>query len=175
MRTLVLYESMFGNTEAVARSIAEGLRLSGTCETSSVDALRPGALAEIDLLVVGAPTQAWGLPRARTWYSPTALQAKAAPRPEGFLRDELAAIVEGRGRAAAAFATRLDRPRALTGSAARGISRRLRRRGWVLVDRPMSFVVTGTDGPLRAGEIERARAWGESLGRAVAQAPTVTT
>jgi hypothetical protein len=171
MRSLVVYESMYGNTEAIARSIAEGLTPLGRCDVATVDALGDGALTDVDLLVVGAPTQAWGLPRPRTWYGPTKMQSKAAPVPQWFLRDWLVALPEGRGRASAAFDTRLDRPRVLTGSAARGIARRLRRRGWGSVDAPLSFIVTGTDGPLRTGELERARAWGNALGRAAEGSP----
>jgi hypothetical protein len=62
----------------------------------------------------------------------------------------------------AAFDTRAAKPAMLTGSAARGIARRMRRMGYVVAGEE-SFMVEGTDGPLREGELERARAWGASL------------
>jgi len=63
---------------------------------------------------------------------------------------------------AAAFDTRGDARVALTGSAARGIARRLRRQGLDVVD-SQSFLVADSEGPLEDGELDRARAWGEQL------------
>ena len=51
----------------------------------------------------------------------------------------------------------------MPGSAARAIARRLRRLGAVLVADPESFRVVGSPGPLAAGELDRARQWGEQL------------
>jgi hypothetical protein len=172
MRSLVVYESMYGNTEEIAASVAQGLSRHGAVTVSNVDALAPGALADVDLLVVGAPTQAWGLPRVRTWFGPTTTRTPAAPMPDRFVRDWLQDLPDGHGRAGAAFATRLGRPRALTGSAASGIARRMRRRNWPQLVAPESFIVTGTDGPLREGELDRAEAWGDALGRAVDRRPS---
>jgi hypothetical protein len=69
----------------------------------------------------------------------------------------------GGGKPAAAFDTRLDRSPLLTGAAARGIAKRLRRRGYEVIADPESFLVEDPEGPLAEGELERARAWGESL------------
>ena len=69
----------------------------------------------------------------------------------------------GHGRAAA-FDTRFDKPAFLTGSAAKGIAKRLRQRGFELVAEPESFFVLGTEGPLKDGELERAAAWAVALG-----------
>jgi hypothetical protein len=51
----------------------------------------------------------------------------------------------------------------MAGGAARGIARRLRRHGYHLVMDPEGFVVDDAYGPLRAGEIERAKEWGAQL------------
>ena len=67
---------------------------------------------------------------------------------------------------AAAFDTRIDKPPALTGVAARGIAKRLGRRGWKLVAEPESFFVEDSEGPLADGELERAREWGKALAHA---------
>jgi hypothetical protein len=69
----------------------------------------------------------------------------------------------GDGKPAAAFDTRLDRSPILTGMAARGIAKRLRRRGYEVIEEPESFLVEDSEGPLAEGELERARAWGASL------------
>jgi hypothetical protein len=81
------------------------------------------------------------------------------------MRDWLDSIGPGADRPAVTFDTRVDKPRWLTGSAGRQVARRLRAQGWHLAGSPRSFVVTGTDGPLVSGELGRARAWGDELGR----------
>jgi hypothetical protein len=64
----------------------------------------------------------------------------------------------------AAFDTKISRPR-LPGSAARAARNRLRRAGFPAVLPAENFYVQGTPGPLVDGELARARAWGERLGR----------
>jgi len=162
MRSLVVCESLYGNTEAVAHAIAEGLSRYGEVAILTPDAADPEEVRATDLLVVGAPTHAWGLPRTSSWDTG---KPETVRRGAGRLvRDWLIDVSTGDGRPAAAFATRLDKPSMVTGSAARGIARRLRRRGWSQVVTPTSFVVLGTKGPLRDGELDRARIWGDALG-----------
>jgi hypothetical protein len=63
---------------------------------------------------------------------------------------------------AAAFDTRAAAP--MSGGAAHGIAHRLRAHGYDLVAEPTGFVIEGgADGPLRDGELDRARAWGTTL------------
>ena len=71
-----------------------------------------------------------------------------------------------RPRQAAAFDTRVHGSPLLTGSASHGIGRRLQRHGYNVVGTE-SFVVTGTEGPLAEGELDRARAWGAELAQAL--------
>jgi hypothetical protein len=91
------------------------------------------------------------------------LEAGATQHPS--LRTWLSGV-DARGIRAAAFDTRGDARAALTGSAARGIARRLRRRGCSVVGSP-SFLVADSEGPLEDGELDRAREWGRSLASAV--------
>ena len=163
MRSLVVFESAYGNTEAIARAIAEGLSRHGDAEACTTDAADSARLADIDLLVVGAPTHAWSLPRKRTWASAKGANPLHEPLMRAWLRD----LPIGVDRPSAAFSTRFDKPQILTGSASRGIARALRQQGWSRAATPVSFVVTGTEGPLRSGEVEQARSWGDALGRAV--------
>src|SRR5215207_10007674 len=65
-RALVVYESVFGDTEAIARAVAEGI--AGHVPVDVVAAREaPNVLgADIALLVVGGPTHAFGMPRPAT-------------------------------------------------------------------------------------------------------------
>ena len=67
-----------------------------------------------------------------------------------------------KGLAVASFDTRIKK-RGLPGSAAKSVMRKLVRKGGTAVDGPHSFWVSGTDGPLVDGEIDRAQEWGRSL------------
>jgi hypothetical protein len=64
----------------------------------------------------------------------------------------------------AAFDTRFDESRWLSGSAAHVAATQLRRHGFRLLTAPHSFFVVGMSGPLAPGELERARRWGRMLG-----------
>ncbi|MGE0305677.1 MAG: flavodoxin family protein, partial [Acidimicrobiia bacterium] len=157
----VVYESLYGNTKMIAEAVARGLERHGPVSVSSVPDIAGVDLEEIDLLVVGAPTHAWSLPRQRTWEGAPNRVPGAAPL---LVRQWLEIVPDGQGRTAAAFATRIDKSVRITGTAARRISRRLRRRGWTGIIAPESFLVDGTEGPLIDGEIARAVAWGERVG-----------
>jgi hypothetical protein len=90
-------------------------------------------------------------------------------RDEPGLREWLRDLPKRDGARAAAFDTRLDRSPMLTGMAARGIAKRLRRRGYEVVASE-SFLVEDSEGPLEVGELDRARAWGEQLASELASA-----
>jgi hypothetical protein len=161
MHALVVYETSFGNTEAVARAIAEGLASRATVTLlNATDA--PPSLTGIDLLVAGGPTHAFGLSRPSTRQDAARRGATRGATGAG-LREWLAALDPGPGTAStAAFDTKVQKPR-LPGSAGHAIARRLRRLGLPRLARPHTFRVTGTAGPLAAGEVDRARAWGREL------------
>lgn len=156
MTAAVVYETSFGNTRRVAETIARELGATAY----AVDAAP--ALDGIDLLVVGAPTHVHGLSTAR---SRQAAHDQGAPGEEAGAgaRGLLETLPRGSGLRAAAFDTRVDKPRVLTGSAAAGIVKRLRRHGCTVVAEPESFFVESTEGPLAAGELERAAAWAQRL------------
>jgi len=176
MRALVVYESMFGNTEAIAEAIAEGLRSQMDVEIADVASAPEWIPRDVGLMVVGGPTHAFSMSRPQTREA-AAKQAGHTVTPESVgLREWLAGLEwVGAGNqpgtvAAAAFDTRVDRPR-LPGSAARKAYKRLRRLGFEVVEPAMSFWVEGTPGPLEPGEETRARRWGEDLASIVTGVP----
>ena len=75
-----------------------------------------------------------------------------------------------RARPVAAFDTRVNWPRLLSGSAASGIAKRLEAAGARLVAPEGSFIVD-TQPDLLPGELDRARAWAESLAASVVPVP----
>jgi hypothetical protein len=67
MRALVIYESMFGDNQQVARAITAGLQEAGvTTEEIEVGNAPSTISPDADLLVVGAPNHAWSLPGPST-------------------------------------------------------------------------------------------------------------
>jgi hypothetical protein len=170
MRALVTFESVYGNTRAIAEAVGEGLRPIGEVSVVSQDDLTPQLTAEAELVVVGAPTHMHGLPTSFTRKMAAKASeeegvevdpsAEAGPGIRTWLSEQ-----SGEGRAAAAFDTRADKNPALTGSAARGIAKRLRRAGFELTAEPESFFVDDAEGPLADGEVDRARDWGAAVAR----------
>jgi flavodoxin len=164
MKVLVVFESMYGNTAAVARAIAEGLRPTVDVVTAlGVNEVDPRDVSGYDLVVVGGPTHAHGMSRTTTRM--TAIEDAKRTYDEPTKGEGLREWIEGLhgdGRAAAAFDTRIDAPAALTGAASKGIAKRLAGRAFkVVVDRE-SFLVTKQN-MLVDGELERAEAWGARL------------
>ena len=168
MRSLVVYESSFGNTRQVAEQIAEALAEAGEVEIVTVDDEMPG-LAHVDLLVVGAPTHVHGLSSTRSRAS--AVEQGAGGEVGIGARGWIDRLPLCGGPRIAVFDTRAHKPELLVGSAAHGIAKRLRKHGYRLAVEPESFFVTSTPGPLEAGELERAAAWGRALANEV---PTPT-
>jgi Flavodoxin domain len=165
MRSLVVYESWFGNTKRIAEEVAEALEEEGEVELVSVDAPVP-ELGGFDLLVIGAPTHIHGVSSRRSRHG--ALDQGGQGEVGIGVRGFIDRLPNGAcGPRVAAFDTRADKPVWLVGSAARGIARRLRERGYLLAAEPESFFVQGTPGPLAAGELDRAGEWGKAVASGV--------
>jgi hypothetical protein len=170
MKALLVYESMFGNTEQIARAVAEGLSRRLPVQTLDVGSAPLTLGSDIGLVVVGGPTHVFGLGR---------VDGRADTRADGRVAaadGRNGSVTHGRGLrtwleglhvgasgvAAAAFDTRVNRPR-LPGSAARAADRQMRRQGMHPIVLPRSFRVRRTTGPLADGESEQARQWGEQV------------
>jgi hypothetical protein len=163
MRALVVFESMFGNTRQIAEAVADGL--SGAVPTDLVEVSRAPARipGDVDLVVVGGPTHAFGMTRPGTRQD--AAKQASGPLVSGGtgIREWLEQLTPASRRiGAAAFDTKIRKP-SLPGSAAKGAERRLRRCGFGMLEPARTFWVRGTRGPLYDGEEERARRWGARL------------
>ena len=169
MKVLVMYESMFGNSERVAHAVADGLRETVEVLIRDVTTAHPGDLAgDIDLLVVGGPTHALSMSRPSTRED--AIRQGAG---QGLASRGLREWLEGlsgdlHGLPFAAFDTRVSRVRRLPGSAARSATRVLRRHQGRMLVTPESFFVDDVAGPLDHDEVARAKAWGRHLAAVMA-------
>lgn len=146
MKTLVVFDSVYGNTEKIARAVAEAI--PGEVEVLRVGQVQAEALETVDLLVIGSPTHG-------------ALPTEAAQA----LVDRIGPPTRD-GARAAAFDTRLTW-RFLEkwgGFAAPKMAVMLEDKGWTMAGEPGGFFVKGLKkGPLKKGEVERASAWARGL------------
>jgi flavodoxin len=147
MHSVVVVDSEFGNTYELAEVVAAELGAAGPVDVINVraPASEAGLPADIDLFVVGGPTQVHGVSQSLKHY----LDAL----PPRFLTEV----------ASASFDTRLRGWPVVTGAAAGGIARRLKKLGAHAVVPPESFLVMGKEGPLVDGELERSRAWAKEI------------
>jgi flavodoxin len=156
MKALVVYDSVFGNTEQIAQAIGNALGSHEDVEILRVSNAKPEQLTGLKLLIVGSPTQK---------FRPTAAINNLLKRvPKNGLK----------GVKIAAFDTRLtmsDIEKSpilsffvrLFGYAAQPISDRLKKKGAELIIPPEGFLVEGTQGPLKEGELERAANWAKQI------------
>jgi hypothetical protein len=162
MKAIVVYESYWGNTGAVARAIAEGIGPDARALPTS-DA-KGDALAGVGLIVAGSPIVAFSLPTEKARRDMAAKPGKAPSPPDlshPSMRSWLEALPKGKG-GAAAFETGF---KLSPGSAAGTILKKLKDSGYEPIAKKERFLVKGTYGPLREGELERAKAWGATLAR----------
>ncbi|PXY19014.1 flavodoxin family protein [Prauserella muralis] len=162
MRALVVFESMFGNTQTIAKAVAAGLTPHLDVELLEVSTAPSEIGTDVGLVVVGGPTHAFGMTRAST-RADAAKQATEGLVSKGDgIREWLAGLRLPRHVHVAAFDTKVSKPK-LPGSAAHAAHRQLRKLGGDAAAKAETFYVEGTTGPLAEGETERARRWGEQL------------
>jgi len=169
MRALVVYESMYGNTRTIASAIASGLGSVVSVELASIGDVTKEHLRDLDLLIVGGPTHGHAMSRASTRQAAIAAAEKpdaglvVEPGADGVGVREWIDTLGTLDLMAAAFDTRINLPALLTGRAATGIAKKLRRHGLHMVTEPESFLVTKHN-ELLPNEAARAEAWGRRLG-----------
>ena len=159
MDAIVVYESLWGNTADVARAVAMGL--GAGARALRVDEVRAEDVAGACLSVAGAPVFGFKLSshKMRDGIRRDPGRGFAPDLSCPLLRDWLEDLPRG-DKPVAAFDTRVRGP---FGKGSPEILRLFEERGYVAVAEPEGFVVKGSQGPLRKGELERARAWGAQL------------
>lgn len=144
MKALVVYHSLFGNTKTIAEAIAS--QLGSQVTLKPVQQLAAGDLEGTELLVVGTPTHRMMIPPE--------VHEVIARLPKHSLA----------GIKVATFDTSMKVNWFVDLVHAAGqLLRRLRRLGGQAAAKPAVFWVTGFKGPLKAGELERAKTWAQSF------------
>jgi len=163
MTVLIVVESSFGNTMAVAEALAAVLRRpAGQGDVTVVQTddaprvLPPG----VDLLILGAPTHAFTLPTPKSREQ--AARKGASTTTKVGVREWIEQLAPDPELRVLTFDTSI-RMRFSLGCAAKAACRLLGRRGFAAAERGPSFYVTGTAGPLADGERQRAGDWAEQL------------
>lgn len=162
----MIYESMFGDNQQVARAIAAGLVAGGVDAEAIEVGITPTAIGgDVDLLVVGSPNHAWSMPRPNTRQS-AAEQADGPLVSQGIgVREWLRAARLPAGLRTVAYDTRGSHPKAVVAMdhASASIEKGLAKLGGSRLVPAEHFRVADMKGPLEPGEPERARAWGGTL------------
>jgi len=148
MKALIAYDSMFGNTEKIAQSISDILAESVNVEMVKISKLNPKELKGFELVFVGSPTH----------------RCKPSESVNVFLDNIPRRALKGIS--VASFDTRYHMSKWLlwlAGSATKRIARKLKSKRGILLLKPESFIVTGREGPLEDGELERASLWSKTI------------
>jgi flavodoxin len=157
MKVLIVYDSVFGNTEQIAQAIGNALGSQKDVEILRVSNVKPQQLTGLKLLIVGSPTRGF--------------------RPTPAISNLLKSIPKNglKGVKVAAFDTRFTMDEIessvfillilvnIFGYAAKPIADRLKKKGGDLIMPPEGFYVKGTEGPLKEGELERAADWAKQI------------
>ena len=160
MNALVVVESMWGNTRAVADAVARGLG-----EEAEVVEIQqaPAALPDdVDLLVVGGPTHAFSMSRSKTRHDAVERGAQGAYESQG-IREWLDGLQPSDRIDVATFDTRVSKVKRLPGSAAKAAGKEVRRHHLGRLIATESFYVDDMEGPLHEGELDRAHRWAAQL------------
>ena len=146
LKVLIVYDSVYGNTEKVANAI--GGAIIGEVKVLRVGEVNVSELEPFNLLIVGSPTQG----------------GRPTPGIQAFLNKISESVIKGVK--VAAFDTRMStRFIGIFGYAAERIANSLKKNGATLITPPEGFFVKdkGQEDSLKEGELERAARWAKEI------------
>jgi hypothetical protein len=165
VKAVVVYESLWGNTAAIANAVAEGI--GGGARALTADEADSSALAGADLLAAGAPLLGFKLP-TEAMRDGIRTNPGRPPAPPDLSHPSLRSWLETLPRGSCRYAAFETRLRLSPGSATGEIAEAFERAGYRPATDAKRFIVKGKFGPLKDGELEKARAWGAELARLIA-------
>ena len=155
MKVLIIYDSVFGNTEQVAQVMGSALGSQAEVNILRVGDVKPEHLTGLDVLIVGSPTRA---------FSPTPETKKLLGSiPQHGLKGIKVAAFDTRIALSDVDSRILPVFVKVFGYAAKPIADRLTKKGGDLIISPEGFFVKGSEGPLKDGELERATDWAKQI------------
>lgn len=158
MKTLVVFDSVHGNTEKIALVIGKGLEGSGEVRIAKINEVDPQYLDEYSLVIAGSPTHA-GNP------TPTTKEFIGKIPAGGLKNVNVTAFDTGIPAEGKSFFLRMFLK--ILGYAAPRLAKSLEGKGGKLVIPAKGFFVIGREGPLQEGEEEKAVAWAKAVLEAV--------
>jgi len=151
MKALVIYDSVFGNTEKIAQAMGQALG----SQAIRVGDVRAEHLAGLDVLIVGSPTRAFSpTPAIKNWLKSLAANSLKGVKVAAF--DTRIALADVNSRILPAFVK-------VFGYAAEPIGKQLTKKGGTQALSPEGFFVNGSEGPLKDGELDRAADWAKQF------------
>ena len=155
MKVLVIYDSVFGNTEKIAQTIGTAFARDNDVQILPVSEVEAAYEQGLALLVAGSPTRS---------FRPTEAVANfLKAMPKNLLVNIRVAAFDTRLALDTIDSSALRFIVDKGGYAAKTIAKELEKKGGYLHTHPEGFFVTGEQGPLKDGELERAAKWGEKL------------
>lgn len=155
MKALIIYDSLYGNTERIAKAVKDAFDSGHETTLLPVKDVDAGHLAGLDLLIAGSPTQG---------FRPTKLLQKFFSEiPRGGLKNVNIAAFDTRIAWQEIHLRVLKIMMRQFGYAANPIAKALVKKGGKLIIPPEGFFVKETEGPLKEGEEERAKEWGRKV------------
>ncbi len=151
MKILVVYDTVHGNTEQIAKSIGKGFGTDNDVEVVRADNTGVNPLTGVELLVIGSPTH------GGRFTKPIEEFFKKIPKNK--LQKLKVAAFDTRT-SSKGFARRIEN---FFGWAAYRIEKAVRKKGGTLIIDPEGFIVQGMKGPVEDGELERAEKWARDI------------
>jgi flavodoxin len=151
VNTLIVYDSVFGNTEKIAQAMQKSLASQGKVEMFRAADAKPEHLIGVGLLIVGSPTRAFrATPSVTQFINNIPLGALKGIKVASF--DTRVSTIDINSRFLKVLAK-------VFGYAAKPIADNLVKKGGTLITQPEGFYVKDSEGPLKDGELERAGNW----------------
>jgi flavodoxin len=155
LRSMIIYDSFFGNTEKIAHAIGNSFRSKADVQVFRVNEIKPEQISGMEILIVGSPTRAFRPSKPITRLL-NRIPAQGLKNVKVLAFDTRISTVDANSRV-------LNMLVKWFGYGAKSIADLLEKKGGSLILSPEGFFVNGSEGPLKEGELERAAEWARQV------------